>query len=219
VAAAVEHRLSRGVRPAIARDPRTGHDLGPWAAQLIAADPEFIGGRMVDLMFEVQDVVTSVRALGNDDPVLEAPLPSLVPGFDFTLEVPLSGGEDGHASPPLALCIAPGTPSLIGGWALDAPEQDERPGGGDGSGRSAGRVPEMATLFPGRHGQVPRIVGPLRPVLNRGFTRRACYDRRLQRPGRGLPARAALKPPNLEFLFPHGVRDSSRRTPAPGVTP
>ena len=83
---------------------------------------------MVDLMFEVQDVVTSVRALGNDDPVLEAPLPSLVPGFDFTLEVPLSGREGGHASPPLALCIAPGTPSLIGGWALDAPEQDERPG-------------------------------------------------------------------------------------------
>jgi hypothetical protein len=99
-----------------------------------------IGGRIVELAFEVQDVVTSVRALGSDDSMLEAPLPSPVQGLDFTLEIPLASGEEAHAAPPLALCIAPDTPSLTGGWALDSTEQDERPEGG----RKAERLPDNA---------------------------------------------------------------------------
>jgi hypothetical protein len=58
--------------------------------------------------------------------VLEAPLPSPVPGLGFTLEIPLTSGEDGQPAPPLALCIAPDSPSLTGGWALDATEHDDQ---------------------------------------------------------------------------------------------
>jgi hypothetical protein len=47
----------------------------------------------VELAFEVKDVVMSVRALGSDDPVLEAPLPSPVQGLDFYLAIPLGGDE------------------------------------------------------------------------------------------------------------------------------
>ncbi len=100
------------------------------------------GGRIVDLAFEIYDLMTTVRALGSDDPVLEAPLPSAVAGFDFTLEIPLAIGE--RTDPPLALCIAPDTPSLTGGWALDAPEQDKRPGSGSESGRGPEHLPDAA---------------------------------------------------------------------------
>jgi hypothetical protein len=85
-----------------------------------------LGGRLVDWGFEVLDVATSVRALGSDDPVLEAPLPSPVPSLGFTLEIPLTSGEDGQVAPPLALCVAPDSPSLTGGWALDAAEHDHQ---------------------------------------------------------------------------------------------
>jgi hypothetical protein len=85
-----------------------------------------LGGRFVDLGFEILDVATSVRALGSDDPVLEVPLPSPVPELGFSLEVPLGSGEDGQAAPPLALCIAPDSPSLTGGWALDAADHDDQ---------------------------------------------------------------------------------------------
>lgn len=80
----------------------------------------------MDLGFEILDAATSIRALGSDDPVLEVPLPSPVPELGFSLEVPLGSGEDGQAAPPLALCIAPDSPSLTGGWALDAAEHDDR---------------------------------------------------------------------------------------------
>lgn len=85
-----------------------------------------LGGRFVDLGFEILDAATSVRALGSDGPVLEVPLPSPVPELGFSLEVPLGSGEDGQAAPPLALCIAPDSPSLTGGWALDAAEHDDQ---------------------------------------------------------------------------------------------
>jgi hypothetical protein len=85
-----------------------------------------LGGRLADLAFEVLDVVNSVRALFSDDPVLEVPLPSPVPSLGFTLEIPLASGEDGEAAPPLALCVAPDSPSLTGGWALDAGEHDDQ---------------------------------------------------------------------------------------------
>jgi hypothetical protein len=84
------------------------------------------GGRLADFAFEVLDVVNSVRALFSDDPVLEVPLPSPVPSLGFTLEIPLDSGEDGEAAPPLALCVAPDSPSLTGGWALDAGEHDDQ---------------------------------------------------------------------------------------------
>jgi hypothetical protein len=100
-------------------------------------------GRLVDLAFAVNDVVTSIRALGSDDPVLEAPLPSPVPGLDFCLEIPL-GSDEVHPAPPLALCIAPDAPSLTGGWALDSPEQDARPDGGRKSEHRAERLPDDA---------------------------------------------------------------------------
>jgi hypothetical protein len=79
----------------------------------------------VDLGFEILDVVNSVRALASGDPVLEAPLPSPCPSLGFTLEIPLTSGEDSQAAPPLALCVAPASPSLTGGWALDAAEHDD----------------------------------------------------------------------------------------------
>jgi hypothetical protein len=85
-----------------------------------------LGGRFVDLGFEILDVATSVRALGSDDPVVEVPLPSPVPELGFSLEVPLGSGEDGQSAPPLALCMAPDSPSLTGGWALDVAEHDDQ---------------------------------------------------------------------------------------------
>jgi hypothetical protein len=85
-----------------------------------------LGGRFVDLGFEIRDVVTSIRALGSDNPVLEVPLPSPVPELGFSLEVPLTSGADGQAAPPLALCVAPDSPSLTGGWALDAAGHDDQ---------------------------------------------------------------------------------------------
>jgi hypothetical protein len=85
-----------------------------------------LGGRLADLAFEVLDAVNSVRALFSDDPVLEVPLPSPVPSLGFTLEIPLASDEDGEAAPPLALCVAPDSPSLTGGWALDAGEHDDQ---------------------------------------------------------------------------------------------
>jgi len=85
-----------------------------------------VGGRLVDLGFEILDLATSVRALDGDNPVLEAPLPSPVPSLGFTLEIPLTSGQDGQAAPPLALCVAPNSPSLTGGWALDAAEHDDQ---------------------------------------------------------------------------------------------
>jgi hypothetical protein len=95
-----------------------------------------IGGRIVDLAFELQDVMTSVRALDSDHPVLEAPLPSPVTGIDFTLEIPLVRGEEANADPPLAVCIEPDMPSLTGGWALDTPEHAKRPDGGESGDRA-----------------------------------------------------------------------------------
>ena len=85
-----------------------------------------LGGRLVDWGFEILDVATSVRALDSGDPVLEAPLPSPVPGLDFALEIPLTSGEEGEAGPPLALCVAPDSPSLTGGWALEAAKHDDQ---------------------------------------------------------------------------------------------
>jgi hypothetical protein len=85
-----------------------------------------LGGRLADLTFEVLDVVNSVQALSSDDPVLDVPLPSPVPSIGFTLEIPLASGEDSEAAPPLALCVAPDSPSLTGGWALDAGEHDDQ---------------------------------------------------------------------------------------------
>jgi hypothetical protein len=82
-----------------------------------------VGGRIVDLAFQVYDMVTSIRALGSNNPILEVPLPFPIPGIDFSLNIPLAGSE----AAPLAVCIAPGTPSLTGGWALDSPEQGQRP--------------------------------------------------------------------------------------------
>jgi hypothetical protein len=98
-------------------------------------------GRFVDLAFEVKDVVTSIRALGSDDQVLEVPLPSPVQGFGVALEMPL-GSDETHSVPPLALCFAPDDPSLTGGWALDSPEQDEHPDGGRKSERRAKQLPD-----------------------------------------------------------------------------
>jgi hypothetical protein len=83
-----------------------------------------VGGRAVDLAFEVWDVVASVQALGSDEPVLEAPLPSPVPGLDLSVEIPLTNSEDDQTAP-LAFCIGPDSPSLTGGWALDADDDDD----------------------------------------------------------------------------------------------
>jgi hypothetical protein len=85
-----------------------------------------LGERLMELGFEILDVVTSVRALGSDNPVLEVPLPSPVPELGFSLQVPLTSGADGQAAPPLALCVAPDSPSLTGGWALDAADHDDQ---------------------------------------------------------------------------------------------
>jgi hypothetical protein len=103
-----------------------------------------LGGRFVDLGFEILDAATSVRALGSDDPVLEVPLPSPVPELGFSLEVPLGSGEDGQAAPPLALCTAPDSPSLTGGWALDAAGHDDQQA-----------APEPTTAFETSHAEQP----------------------------------------------------------------
>jgi hypothetical protein len=84
-----------------------------------------VGGRAVDLAFEVWDVVASVRALGSDEPVLEAPLPSPVPGVALSVEIPLTNSEDDQTAP-LAFGIGPDSPSLTGGWALDADDDDSQ---------------------------------------------------------------------------------------------
>jgi hypothetical protein len=84
-----------------------------------------VGGRAVDLTFEVLDVVASVRALGSDEPVLEVPLPPSVPGLDLSVEIPLANGTDDQTITPLAFCIGPDSPSLTGGWALDANEDND----------------------------------------------------------------------------------------------
>lgn len=98
-------------------------------------------GRVVDLAFEVHDVVASLQALDSADPVLEAPIPSPVPGLGFTLEIPLGSGKDGQPPPPLALCIGPDAPSLTGGWALDSAEHDEQP---ESCGEAAEQPPDDA---------------------------------------------------------------------------
>jgi len=84
-----------------------------------------VGGRFVDMYFELKHVADSVQALGSDQPVLEVPLPP-VSGLGFTLEIPVPSDQDGQAALPMALCIAPGSPSLTGGWALDAAEHDDQ---------------------------------------------------------------------------------------------
>lgn len=100
------------------------------------------GGRLVDVAFEIQDLVTSVRALAGDDPVLIAPLPSPVPGLAFTLEIPLGGGDHGQTASPMALCVSPDAPSLTGGWALDPPEPEKRPASDHKSVRAPGGRPD-----------------------------------------------------------------------------
>jgi hypothetical protein len=103
----------------------------------LVADHLVLGsGRLVDLAFQMYDVVTSVRALASDNPILEAPLPSPVPGVGFSVEIPLSSGE---AAPPVAVCISPDSPSLIGGWALDSPKRNK----GQEDGRAGGHAPEQ----------------------------------------------------------------------------
>jgi hypothetical protein len=49
-----------------------------------------VGGRIVDVLFELWDVASSIRALGGDHPVLEVPLPCPVPSLGLTLEIPLA---------------------------------------------------------------------------------------------------------------------------------
>jgi hypothetical protein len=83
-----------------------------------------IGGRMVDMAFEISDVIASARALVSGRPVLELPLPSPVPGIGVTVKIPLA---DGPAGVPAAVCISPDTPSLTGGWALEPAQPAERP--------------------------------------------------------------------------------------------
>jgi hypothetical protein len=100
------------------------------------------GGRLVDMAFEIQDLVTSVLALAGDDPVLMAPLPSPVPGLAFTLEISLGDGDRGQTASPMALCVSPNAPSLTVGFALDAPEPDGQPAGDHQSGRAPGERPD-----------------------------------------------------------------------------
>jgi hypothetical protein len=54
------------------------------------------------------------------------PFRSHPPGLDFTLEIPLAANEGDRQGPLLAMCIAPETPSLTGGWALDSWDGDRR---------------------------------------------------------------------------------------------
>jgi hypothetical protein len=65
--------------------------------------------------------VDSLRALGSDHPVLEVPLPSPISGLDLTIEIPLAANE---TDAPIALCVAPDSQSLIGGWGMDADDAD-----------------------------------------------------------------------------------------------
>lgn len=102
------------------------------------------GGRLIDLVFEVRDVVTSIQAVSSDASVLEIPLPSPVPALDFTLEIPLASGKDGQTAPPLALCIGPDASSLTGGWALDSPGHDEQPESRGEPGQAAEQPPDDA---------------------------------------------------------------------------
>lgn len=119
--------LSKGERKSIADSAKGLLTFAEQRLVSLGADVVLpgLGGRLADLAFEVRDVVNSVRALFSDDPVLEMPLPSPVPSLGFTLEIPLTSGEDGEVAPPLALFVAPDSPSLTGGWALDAGEHDD----------------------------------------------------------------------------------------------
>ena len=102
------------------------------------------GGRLVDMAFQIQDLVTSVLALAGEDPVLMAPLPFPVPGLAFTLEIPLGDGDGdrGQTASPMALCVSPNGPSITAGWALDARERDEQPAGDHQPGRAPGERPD-----------------------------------------------------------------------------
>ena len=91
-----------------------------------------VGGRIVDVVYEAADLMASIRAATSEDPVLDVPLPSPIPGFDFTLELPLAGDEARGGTPRLGLCVAPSSPSLTGGWAFDSPEHDEPADSKDG---------------------------------------------------------------------------------------
>jgi hypothetical protein len=85
-----------------------------------------LGERVVDLAFELWDAMASIQALGSEDPVMKVPLPFPVPDLGFSMEIPLTSGKDGQTAPQLALCVGPDSPSLTGGWALDAGEDDDQ---------------------------------------------------------------------------------------------
>lgn len=135
--------LSKSERKSITDSAKGFADFAKERLLSMLADLAVPGaGRVVDLAFQVRDVVNSVRALFSDDPVLEVPLPSPLPGLGFTLEVPLGSGEDGEAAPPLALCVAPDSTSLTGGWVLDAGEHDD--------GQAQNPLPEVSKTLPER---------------------------------------------------------------------
>jgi hypothetical protein len=146
----------------------------------LVADHLVLGsGRLVDLAFHIYDVVTTVRALASDNPVLEVPLPCPVPGVGFSVAIPLSSGE---AAPPVAVCISPDSPSLIGGWALDSPEQNKAPEDGHPGGHAPERLQDAAAESVWEHALEQRAA--LYPSLKPGKISRSA---RPPRSGDGSP--------------------------------
>ena len=119
--------LSETVRRSIIESARACFKFAGERLVSVAADHlvPVLGGRAADLAFEAWDLMASIRALDSDEPVLEMPLPLPVSGLDLSLEIRLANGEDGQTAPPLAICVGPDSPSLTGGWALDADEDGD----------------------------------------------------------------------------------------------
>jgi hypothetical protein len=81
-----------------------------------------LGEHVVNVAFELWDLASSARAFDSDEPVADVPLPSPFSGLDLSVKIQLSSGVDGQTTPPLAVCVGPDSPSLTGGWALEAGE-------------------------------------------------------------------------------------------------
>jgi hypothetical protein len=134
--------LSEDARESVADSVRGWLEFAERRFLSLAADHlvPVIGGRIVELAFEVKEVVGSVRALGSDDPVLEVPLPCPIPGLSLSLEVPLGSDWSGEKAPALAVCVAPEASSLTCGWALKSGHHDSY---GNGEGGVDQQGPQM----------------------------------------------------------------------------
>jgi hypothetical protein len=117
---------------------------------------------------ERQSVADSVHGFIE----LEVPLPFSVSGLDFSVKIPLADGEE---APPEALCVAPDSPSLTGGYTVESADQDKGPATGDAGGHALEQPQDDAAEEETDRVLQERACRVLTPAMTGGWARMPAF--------------------------------------------